>query len=449
MKKAHTLMLSFLVLMSFLFCHQLNATTIKGQILPSDQGEMPTRVYLRAYTQSQSFSLDSADVNMYGAYTLDKNLNSHGLYYLIIGKVRYKVFLSPDEPQIRVQNQYQNQDKIWIENSKENDAYKLFRQSLDYYEPAIFRVLKNYSEQDSQDVYLRPLIKGLAQNFKQVNSYYPQTFVNKTLCSIKSWTEKPEVDTINNLQKFLKENFVASLPLEDENLLDLPVFDDTYMGYVANLMDTSIADIDTLLAIIENKSLPQKNYLYANRQLFRFLVLSQRESQLSRFLFLQSSNIRLVDDLVLQSQMKEVAAIMPGQKAKDIKGLDLLDKPQSLYAFLEKKKITLLVFWEPSCAHCKDAQPRLETLYERYGNKGFGIFGVAIGDNTEEWKKHVTTQKLPWVNIQMVKNEKEKNDANYFFVVYTPTFVLIKQDGTIFHRFIDIRNLEQQIKLML
>ncbi len=442
-------MLPFLVLMSFLFCHQLMATTIHGQILPSEQGEIPAKVYLRAYTQSQSFSLDSADVNTYGAYTLDKHIHSHGLYYLIIGKVRYKVFLSPDEPQIRIQNQYQNQDKIWIENSNENDAFKLFRQSVEYYESAIFEILAYYSQTDSQDFYLRPLIKGLAQNIKQIGIYTPQTYVNKTLCSIKSWASKPEVDTVINLKRMMKLNYLTSLPLDNVSLLELPIFDDTYMGYVANLMDTSIADIDSLLAIIENSDLPQKNYLYTNRQLFRFLVLSQRENQLNRFLFLQSGNIRLVDDLVLQSQMKEVAVIMPGQKTKDIKGLDIQGKPQSLYSFLEKKKITLLIFWEPSCTHCTDALPRLETLYERYGNKGFGIFSVSIADNTAEWKKYVAMQKLPWTNIQMVKNEKEKNDANYFFVVYTPTFVLIKQDGTIFHRFIDIRNLEQQIKSIL
>lgn len=437
------------VLMSFLFCHQISATTIKGQILPSDNGELPNRVYLRAYTQSQTFSLDSADVNTYGAYVLEKKSKTHGLYYLIIGKVRYKVFLSPDESQIRVQNQYQNQDKVWIEHSAENDAYKLFRQTVDYYEPAIFDVLKNYSERDSQDVYLRPLIKGMGQNLKQINNYYTQTYVNKTLCSIKSWVQKPEVNTTRNLQYFLKENFLSSLPLEDENLMELPIFDDTYMRYVAYLMDTTISDLASLSSAIENKSLSQKIYLYTHRQLFRFLVLSQRENQLSYFLNQHANNPRLIDDLVLQSQMKEVAAIMPGQKVKDVKGLDVLDKPQSLNDFLEKKKITLLIFWEPSCSHCKDAIPRLETLYERYGDKGLGIFSVSIGENTEEWKKYLAAQKLPWTNIQMRKNGNEKNDASNFFVVYTPTFVLIKQDGTIFHRFIDIRNLEQQIKSML
>lgn len=437
------------LLMSFFFCQQIDATTIKGQILPSDKGELPSRVYLRAYTQSQSFSLDSADVNTYGAYVLEKSIQSQGLYYLIIGKVRYKVFLTPEEAQIRVQNQYQNQDKVWIENSTENDAYKLFRQSIDFYEPAIFEVLKNYSERDSQNIYLRPLIKGLGQNLKQIKNYYPQTYVYKTLCSIKSWAANPEVDTANNLQKFLKENYLSNLPFENESLLELPIFDDAYMGFVANLMDTTISDLVLLANLIESKSLPQKTYLYTQRQLFRFLVLSQRESQLAYFLAQHTDNPKLKIDLVLQSQMKEVAAIMPGQKSKDIKGLDVVDKPQSLNAFLEKKKITLLVFWEPGCSHCQEAMPRLETLFERYGNKGLGVFGVSIGEDRAEWKKYVSDKKLAWTNIQMTKKESEQSDASYFFVVYTPTFVLIKQDGTIFHRFIDIRNLEQQIKSIL
>jgi hypothetical protein len=77
------------------------------------------------------------------------------------------------------------------------------------------------------------------------------------------------------------------------------------------------------------------------------LILAQRENQLSSFLKQHINNPRLKDDLVLQSQMKEVAAIMPGQKARDIKGFDVFDKSQLLSSFLEKNKLTLLMFWEP------------------------------------------------------------------------------------------------------
>jgi hypothetical protein len=113
-----------LLFWSLLLCHTSYATTIKGQILPSDKGELPSRIYLRAYTQSQSFSLDSADVNAYGAYLLEKEItNRIDSTILSLARVRYKVFLSPDESQIRIQNQYQNQEKIWIENSPENDAF--------------------------------------------------------------------------------------------------------------------------------------------------------------------------------------------------------------------------------------------------------------------------------------------------------------------------------------
>jgi thiol-disulfide isomerase/thioredoxin len=419
--------ISVLLFWSLLLCHTSYATTIKGQILPSDKGELPSRIYLRAYTQSQSFSLDSADVNAYGAYLLEKEITNHRLYYLIIGKIRYKVFLSPDESQIRIQNQYQNQEKIWIENSPENDAYTLFRQSIDYYEPSIFNILKNHIQIDSLDIYIRPLIKGLRQNLMQIEKYYPQTFIYKTLCSTKSWVKRTEVDTVSDLRKFLRQNFLSTLPFENENLLELPIFDDTYMGYVANLMDTTNADLDTLTLLIENKILPPKIYLYTHRQLFRFLILAQRENQLSSFLKQHINNPRLKDDLVLQSQMKEVVAIMPGQKAREIKGFDVFDKSQLLSSFLEKNKLTLLMFWEPDCSHCQEAMPRLETLFEKYGNKGLGIFGVSIGEDKEKWKKYLVAKKVPWTNIQMAKNEKEKNDASYFFVVYTPTFVLIKK----------------------
>jgi hypothetical protein len=261
-----------LVLLIVCCISALQATTIKGQILPSKEGEMPTKIYFKSFTLSNTYLLDSATLNNYGSFELNINVNNPTLYYIISGKNRYKILLTPNESELRVTLQNQSKDKLTFENSKENDAYKAFKQAADLYDREIFEIYKSDLNIDSTNTLLRFTLKGLARNINQIQSYFPNTHAELVLSKTKQFTLSPEIETSNNLRLFIKNNFLTSLPFENEYLLEEPTFDDVYMGYVANLLDTSSSEILSFLDWLDNKKMCQKKYTaIVNDNSFNFI----------------------------------------------------------------------------------------------------------------------------------------------------------------------------------
>jgi peroxiredoxin len=439
-----------LVLLIVCCISALQATTIKGQILPSKEGEMPTKIYFKSFTLSNTYLLDSATLNNYGSFELNINVNNPTLYYIISGKNRYKILLTPNESELRVTLQNQSKDKLTFENSKENDAYKAFKQAADLYDREIFEIYKSDLNIDSTNTLLRFTLKGLARNINQIQSYFPNTHAELVLSKTKQFTLSPEIETSNNLRLFIKNNFLTSLPFENEYLLEEPTFDDVYMGFVANLLDTSSSEILSFLDWLDNKkNVPEKVYRYCQRQLFQFYIISQNEKALSVFLSKAMSNPRNAENILLITQMREVNEIMPGKVVNEIIGIDQLGKTQRLSEISKKAKLTLLFFWEPSCKHCLEAIPRVKLLYNLYSKKGLQVFGYSATDEVDKWKQFLSLEKINWISTIADSTDKGKSPSSSYFVMYTPTYILINSKGEIVHRFMTIKEIEQIIKSQL
>ena len=41
-------------------------------------------------------------------------------------------------------------------------------------------------------------------------------------------------------------------------------------------------------------------------------------------------------------------------------------------------KLTILFFWRSGCSHCKEYEPELLKLYEKYKAKGLAVVGISI-----------------------------------------------------------------------
>ncbi len=96
---------------------------------------------------------------------------------------------------------------------------------------------------------------------------------------------------------------------------------------------------------------------------------------------------RIKEVPVLETQMNEVKRVLPGNPYIEVMGFDTDKKLLLLSEQLKKNKLTLLVFWEPSCKHCRESMPELSRIYNTYKKKGFSIFAANLSDEEAEWKK--------------------------------------------------------------
>ena len=113
-----------------------------------------------------------------------------------------------------------------------------------------------------------------------------------------------------------------------------------------------------------------------------------------------------------------------------------------------KGKVILLDFWGSWCGPCREANPKLVTIYNEFKSKGFEIFGVGAETSKKQWVTALKKDGLQWINVSDMKGDKNEAALMYNVGQY-PTNFLIDKDGVIIARDISIENLRTKLKDML
>ena len=152
------------------------------------------------------------------------------------------------------------------------------------------------------------------------------------------------------------------------------------------------------------------------------------------------------DQPVLAAKIKLVANLLPGLPAPDVTGENLDQQTQNLLATAKNNQLTVLIFWESDCPHCRKAMPDFIRLYNQYHAKGLEVFAVSLDSNKDKWKLFIANNHLTWTNIVLPDNSSAHAD---YFIQYTPTVVLIDNKGHIVKRFMSVEDLGKNIAAVL
>ncbi|MCS7228086.1 MAG: TlpA family protein disulfide reductase [Endomicrobia bacterium] len=90
-------------------------------------------------------------------------------------------------------------------------------------------------------------------------------------------------------------------------------------------------------------------------------------------------------------------------------------------------KLILINFWTTWCPYCLNEIPKLNTLYEKYKEKGLEIIGINIKEPEKIVKKFVEEHKIKY-NIAL---DKDGSIASYYKIKGIPTNFVINFSGEI------------------
>lgn len=105
-------------------------------------------------------------------------------------------------------------------------------------------------------------------------------------------------------------------------------------------------------------------------------------------------------------------------------------KDISIISEIKNNKITVIDFWASWCGPCREEMPAMKKMLTENKDKGFGIVGISLDDNKEDWAACIQELQLTWPQMSDLKGGAS-TIAQSFGVRAIPFTVVVSQDGTI------------------
>lgn len=111
-----------------------------------------------------------------------------------------------------------------------------------------------------------------------------------------------------------------------------------------------------------------------------------------------------------------------------------------------KNKYILLDFWSSGCRACREDNPGLLNLYDKYKHDGFEIYAVCLDEKKEFWQKTVVDDKINWITVSDLKGANKSEAALIYNVIGIPKNYLINKKGVIIAEDLRGEDLEKKLE---
>lgn len=130
----------------------------------------------------------------------------------------------------------------------------------------------------------------------------------------------------------------------------------------------------------------------------------------------------------LTKMIAEMKATAIGSTAPDFSG----PNPNGAILALNdiKGKLTLIDFWAGWCKPCRNENPNIVAVYEKYKDKGLEVVGVSLDRNREQWLQAIEDDNLSWNHVSNVQYFQDPI-AKLYSVNAIPAAFLIDENGVI------------------
>lgn len=417
--------------------------------------------YLTYYLGKDYLLQDSAAVSNKGlaVFKGPKKLPA-GIYSVVFPGKRFTAdFLIDKEQNISITADTAHLEKMVVTGSPANIIFKDYRAYVDVKGAQLDKEKKAYSASTTHadSVLHEANYKKLSKELNDYRDNIIKTKPNSMMAALLEAMKEPPYpkkiavthqDSLNNYN-FYKEHYWEGISFMDERVIRTPFFLPKLQTYYHQVMpqaaDSLIKDIDYRLLLARS-----------NPEMYKFLLNWFTDEYISPkymgqdavFVHLfQKYHSQGVSTWLNDKQHEAITrraymlmANLIGEKAANLQFSDMTDKISSLYDV--EAPFTVVVFWDPSCGHCKEEIPKIDSIYRAsWKQKGVKIYAVLAETEKqkEAWITYIKEHHIEdWINVYQSKqaaDEEEKSQMPSYRQLYditlTPTLYLLDKDKNI------------------
>lgn len=113
-------------------------------------------------------------------------------------------------------------------------------------------------------------------------------------------------------------------------------------------------------------------------------------------------------------------------------------------------KYTFMVFWDPTCGHCREVIPKLGNIQQKHLKDGWVVVAMSTHDHEKEWKQflkeHPETKDFIHLRRGEVRSDRWADNYKTYYVYASPTIFILDANRKIIANKIDVEKIEEFLK---
>ena len=415
-----------------------DAITIEGKFITPCN--IPPSVKISAYNILMS-PFQDVQVNANGTFTYQLIIKDPKQVALRTNNSIFEFIVTPEEKiyHIEIVCGADQAEKISVINSNENKAFLPFNELTKTFKTELAKIADTNLDDKNTFSNLANLISNYQNKTKAIAKTSRGTFTGDVLCPA---TQIPPSALISisalranffQPQFFKNQHFYynflpASIIINYFNLLNNT---DTSFAWVEKIMDTAIQNHEA-------------GRLF-QQTIYSLFYNMHKEALLIKYIGWADNNPDSMFDFLAKMKLSEAKKTMPGAPEPDFQLEDTTGALNRISETIASSKLTLLIFYSPTCEHCQEQLPKLLPLWDKYKNSGLKIYAVGCEAEKNEWRNFIHNKSTAeWTNVFEPYSDKAPS-VLYFGIHDYPKYILINQKGTIVSRFNNLQIILNEI----
>ncbi|MES2430329.1 MAG: thioredoxin-like domain-containing protein [Bacteroidota bacterium] len=275
-------------------------------------------------------------------------------------------------------------------------------------------------------------------------------------------------DSLDNYY-YYKDHYWDGVTFMDERLIRtpffLPRFEKYYREIIVQSPDSIIKEADYQLLLARSST---EMYKFLLNWLTDEYIAPKYMGQDAVFVHLYNKyHSKGLTSWLNEKQQQTISkrafmlmANLIGEPAANLQMVDTTGKVRPLYDVVSD--YTVVVFWDPTCGHCKEEIPRIDSFYNAIWKKNnvkiYSVLSAEIKDDIiQTWKKYIAEHALnEWVNVyqtpEMKKAEEEAGQWGYhqlFDITTTPTIYLLDKEKRIIGKKLTVEQINDLLQVKI